>query len=104
MVIDFEKLFASDVHFQYSLCRVVLMVTAAWSTPMAGWPLSVLALSSRFDGRSAPSTRRPWLRLSVLALSSRFDGLFSFLFTSVYFIFQYSLCRVVLMVLAAWGW
>ena len=36
--------------------------------------LSVLALSSRFDGRAAGSRREYWRPLSVLALSSRFDG------------------------------
>ena len=39
--------------------------------------------------------------LSVLALSSRFDGLISPFMTNYHgFRFQYSLCRVVLMVLA----
>ena len=37
--------------------------------------LSVLALSSRFDGRAGPFQPYPCLKLSVLALSSRFDGL-----------------------------
>ena len=36
--------------------------------------LSVLALSSRFDGRSLVDDLRLSMRLSVLALSSRFDG------------------------------
>ena len=36
--------------------------------------LSVLALSSRFDGRCLHGTAEESLRLSVLALSSRFDG------------------------------
>ena len=92
--------FPMQPFFQYSLCRVVLMVlyssasypsfavlsVLALSSRFDGpddqvedpvvFTLSVLALSSRFDGRS---TRRPGLvlvlRLSVLALSSRFDGL-----------------------------
>ena len=38
--------------------------------------LSVLALSSRFDGRRALDTSGASRVLSVLALSSRFDGLF----------------------------
>ena len=36
--------------------------------------LSVLALSSRFDGQTRHSKRRTSHSLSVLALSSRFDG------------------------------
>ena len=86
--------------FQYSLCRVVLMVGWAMACFMVavnlsvlalssrfdgqphvgGWPyscymLSVLALSSRFDGRSEePWENLPLALLSVLALSSRFDG------------------------------
>ena len=36
--------------------------------------LSVLALSSRFDGPKALVDRPEVVRLSVLALSSRFDG------------------------------
>ena len=43
--------------------------------PMGGIHLSVLALSSRFDGpRPRSVLESPWV-LSVLALSSRFDGL-----------------------------
>ena len=38
--------------------------------------LSVLALSSRFDGQPAAAAACPCQTLSVLALSSRFDGLF----------------------------
>ena len=37
--------------------------------------LSVLALSSRFDGRLIAALKAYQLFLSVLALSSRFDGL-----------------------------
>ena len=37
-------------HFQYSLCRVVLMVSSASSRDRICVRLSVLALSSRFDG------------------------------------------------------
>ena len=37
--------------------------------------LSVLALSSRFDGPVVPPPAPPLGGLSVLALSSRFDGL-----------------------------
>ena len=36
--------------------------------------LSVLALSSRFDGHSTGNAERTLQFLSVLALSSRFDG------------------------------
>ena len=36
--------------FQYSLCRVVLMVVPLWWLHFFGDSLSVLALSSRFDG------------------------------------------------------
>ena len=36
--------------FQYSLCRVVLMVAATVAMRLASYALSVLALSSRFDG------------------------------------------------------
>ena len=36
--------------FQYSLCRVVLMVSESFRVRRAGIGLSVLALSSRFDG------------------------------------------------------
>ena len=86
--------------------------------------LSVLALSSRFDGRSDSLARygcQPTFQyslcrvvlmvdvvewdefflseLSVLALSSRFDGLWSLTErTLLGNSFQYSLCRVVLMV------
>ena len=63
--------------FQYSLCRVVLMVTADIRLKIAFITLSVLALSSRFDG---PAIDLP------PPIPPNF--------------FQYSLCRVVLMV----GW
>ena len=110
--------------FQYSLCRVVLMVVCSdkvtpdlavvsvlalssrFDGPLAIYrhlthqaPVSVLALSSRFDGRFVHGTYRRAGKVSVLALSSRFDGLDT---TGVYDPshnrFQYSLCRVVLMV------
>ena len=60
--------------FQYSLCRVVLMVLLGFSQNGRGDRLSVLALSSRFDGRSLNHYIRNRIALSVLALSSRFDG------------------------------
>ena len=65
--------------------------------------LSVLALSSRFDG---PDVYAPieseMIQLSVLALSSRFDGPgHQVVGQGAKFNFQYSLCRVVLMVLPA---
>ena len=37
-------------HFQYSLCRVVLMVAIRCFNNVSQFALSVLALSSRFDG------------------------------------------------------
>ena len=86
-------------NFQYSLCRVVLMVQSAAGVDDGELRLSVLALSSRFDGltaacRTGPSVAdfqyslcrvvlmvtssstavRTSFCLSVLALSSRFDG------------------------------
>ena len=64
----------SATMFQYSLCRVVLMVApvaAVWQEFIA---VSVLALSSRFDGLHGYMTLRPCIPVSVLALSSRFDG------------------------------
>ena len=61
--------------------------------------LSVLALSSRFDGQRRHKVQPKWQRLSVLALSSRFDGLAAKGAVGVAkLFFQYSLCRVVLMV------
>ena len=62
------------VCFQYSLCRVVLMVPFAQLLDDHIVALSVLALSSRFDGRVAESVSHHHISLSVLALSSRFDG------------------------------
>ena len=62
--------------------------------------LSVLALSSRFDGPLRDRVMMISHRLSVLALSSRFDGPQLFLPPPPPTGFQYSLCRVVLMVLA----
>ena len=50
------------------------MVTSVPTAAPRQLNLSVLALSSRFDGRNGCGDRRDWLRLSVLALSSRFDG------------------------------
>ena len=61
--------------------------------------LSVLALSSRFDGHPAAAAEAGPQLLSVLALSSRFDGRNDIL--GIFGLsedFQYSLCRVVLMV------
>ena len=60
--------------FQYSLCRVVLMVVTTVALPSLVVALSVLALSSRFDGLPPRAAARATLGLSVLALSSRFDG------------------------------
>ena len=61
--------------FQYSLCRVVLMVDCSVIVSPLFWKLSVLALSSRFDGHVFSYLRQSQDCLSVLALSSRFDGL-----------------------------
>ena len=61
--------------FQYSLCRVVLMVLDLITQPTYIVDVSVLALSSRFDGHLKNAL--------PLAIAPRF---------------QYSLCRVVLMV------
>ena len=51
------------------------MVIARVYLPVAGMLLSVLALSSRFDGPLVPFVVLVSAPLSVLALSSRFDGL-----------------------------
>ena len=64
-----------EVVFQYSLCRVVLMVVLADLDCNVLTALSVLALSSRFDGPGAMPCAGKSSMLSVLALSSRFDGL-----------------------------
>ena len=60
--------------FQYSLCRVVLMVPWCWLVFKNCPRLSVLALSSRFDGLLNQEVKETPALLSVLALSSRFDG------------------------------
>ena len=60
--------------FQYSLCRVVLMVMCLLRRASPLSTLSVLALSSRFDGRRHSFCPPAAPSLSVLALSSRFDG------------------------------
>ena len=67
--------------------------------------LSVLALSSRFDGPCHNhSTHSLSHSLSVLALSSRFDGPPVKTSSGQHgYIFQYSLCRVVLMVRACYS-
>ena len=110
--------------FQYSLCRVVLMVNNIRRMTHMFFSLSVLALSSRFDGPARTrnlsacglhfqySLCRVVLMvvlfelvqivvfvLSVLALSSRFDGrCCPAARAAANMRFQYSLCRVVLMV------
>ena len=74
MVVAIAGIEVSRFFFQYSLCRVVLMVSST-STPIATSALlSVLALSSRFDGRNCRREPTHTKYLSVLALSSRFDG------------------------------
>ena len=81
------------------------MVLRSWMTMTQTICLSVLALSSRFDGRIRYSSMLASVSLSVLALSSRFDGrVFCFFFVAVQVRFQYSLCRVVLMVLMSLPW
>ena len=85
--------------FQYSLCRVVLMVSASLPATSSRVTVSVLALSSRFDGLCQGSRKQWGMAVSVLALSSRFDGLDGVLDgAGSLHPFQYSLCRVVLMV------
>ena len=74
MVTHCTSITAVNAIFQYSLCRVVLMVVQKLLRQGPRWTLSVLALSSRFDGRSRQSCAVPAHSLSVLALSSRFDG------------------------------
>ena len=63
-----------------------------------GQQLSVLALSSRFDGLKFADNQARQIALSVLALSSRFDGQGRARAFGSLVHFQYSLCRVVLMV------
>ena len=50
MVLEQQFSKSAADNFQYSLCRVVLMVNQDASTVQDGRALSVLALSSRFDG------------------------------------------------------
>ena len=89
----------AETGFQYSLCRVVLMVDQGRVVLYGPRRLSVLALSSRFDGHRVGSLFHFVFCLSVLALSSRFDGPLSRQGLGVVVGgFQYSLCRVVLMV------
>ena len=74
MVIGGNGLGSGGLGFQYSLCRVVLMVDLSDDQLDVLISLSVLALSSRFDGLVCPAARHAAASLSVLALSSRFDG------------------------------
>ena len=75
-----------------------MVISAVMNLP-AVVALSVLALSSRFDGRNAICHLLLRVQLSVLALSSRFDGPERYLADAAAAAdFQYSLCRVVLMV------
>ena len=74
MVFRFSPLPAHQTFFQYSLCRVVLMVCSTSGRLCRRQLLSVLALSSRFDGPAAVADIVVDHALSVLALSSRFDG------------------------------
>ena len=69
-------------------------------SPSAARLVSVLALSSRFDGRGKMNIFGYNMDVSVLALSSRFDGHLSRRTSFGEQVrFQYSLCRVVLMVI-----
>ena len=52
MVSDAGDIRRRIIGFQYSLCRVVLMVIYGITVAPPQVYLSVLALSSRFDGRS----------------------------------------------------
>ena len=74
------------------------MVTALQIARAETKELSVLALSSRFDGPLSILVSIGRSLLSVLALSSRFDGLLPSRLSPSPHLFQYSLCRVVLMV------
>ncbi len=78
------------------------MVVAAGHRPIPCLIVSVLALSSRFDGLPPQPRLLPIPHVSVLALSSRFDGRHGLMQRlKMLRSFQYSLCRVVLMVLPA---
>ena len=74
MVRDKAEWLCQELLFQYSLCRVVLMVDDVNDSLNRFFPLSVLALSSRFDGLCSVKYLALLIALSVLALSSRFDG------------------------------
>ena len=74
MVRDTRYGLRETMNFQYSLCRVVLMVEAGLVSRALYQTLSVLALSSRFDGPHMGVCICVAIFLSVLALSSRFDG------------------------------
>ena len=74
MVSDYATSTHALLFFQYSLCRVVLMVHGRSGGGRPCCSLSVLALSSRFDGLTTAWTGILAVFLSVLALSSRFDG------------------------------
>ncbi len=77
MVLTFRAGTRGDNKFQYSLCRVVLMVCTYRRFCVESFFVSVLALSSRFDGRA---------KLAFRLINHKF---------------QYSLCRVVLMVVVS---
>ena len=68
-----------QLEFQFP-CLSVLALSSRFdgavprSSTAAPAPLSVLALSSRFDGVPVDGGEYVGPRLSVLALSSRFDG------------------------------
>ena len=85
-------------HFQYSLCRVVLMVFVLVSYPVKIERLSVLALSSRFDGLRLdvrPQCLKPF-QYSLCRVVLMVEGMHKITIGQT--LFQYSLCRVVLMV------
>ena len=60
-----------DGGFQYSLCRVVLMVKLTDLGSVSAAILSVLALSSRFDGRTCcTDTPAPSVSFSTRSVES----------------------------------
>ena len=69
MVASNASMTALNRYFQYSLCRVVLMVERLAAVVAKLGQLSVLALSSRFDGRTSalasPSPGYPFSTRSV---------------------------------------
>ena len=86
--------------FQYSLCRVVLMVPSRTSSPPADTIFQYSLCRVVLMVSLCAASMCPKQALSVLALSSRFDGLVDDWLAAYVPFFQYSLCRVVLMVMS----